>query len=1145
MKRIHSLKARRCAALSLSLLLGQILNLGSICFAKPIPSEVKQGPIQSVQSSVAVLSFEDESGMGASAEFCQTLGEHLTKTFYGVPNRTISPKSVRTKAGMDWTNERLAEFGRKLGVQFVVHPGLVAVSSDKTGGKLTTTRAQVYADIFSVDAATVKRVEAEGVGVQKGNDIAIQLGSADFGSREFHYTSVGQALSKAIDQLAALINQAIGSSEMSPDKRPLPDDTSPYKPPQDSPDVPTEDSESDPGKNGEAQEAQADEELQQLIAQAQECLNGLNAAKDGEKINALIEALRGLTSALEAKAKLLEQGKLSETDQTDQEIDAKEQELQDAVDQSLPQDQPEDLGPSENVSSSAESKFDRVVKYVEFGFSVLEKIFDLRARFRGITQDFGAYQPNADLGEWDTPSEESLEEVNGNVFEDDFAEQASSTFERQDLAEPVVEANENARGPNIVELQVNSWLSAGKVGVATTVVGRRRPVAGAEIIEPDSGATTRTDNSGFFTLRVPARSTKLIVRKGGARVAEVAIHLVRGRATVADIQLSSSGRTAAVQGTRVLPSNVVVNREGRNTGAIRGVIQDAKGQPLPRALVEVRGLAMARTDSKGRFSFTKVPAGLQQLTARASDSESRSEQVRVKFNETVESRMQLSLASRIPKLGDKLITPGAGSVLRGRVTDNQNRPVPGAKISALSAIGSSGAVSVHTRTDGSFEIRDLKPGSYKVLVDKFGLTAASQSVSLRSGSTPPLEFRLKSDSTSPFRPGVEEELARNLGEVRGQVRAKNGSPIPNAWMELKGGKTSPASLQRTNAKGEYVLRALPGRYELRVRAKNYQETSRTVTLQARDPKRENFDLNLNAGTGRDGGGLGNSALTGRVTDMNTRTPISGAIVSVEGRSATTDRAGNYSILNLPVGRHQVKVARSGYSDEARTVDIRAVSTNVNFDLRPAGSRGSSSSGLKSGGESGRERRLYETSQVRGQVTDEKTGRPISGARVTIQGRNDTTDQAGNYVVTDVPLGRYQVSVTRGGYETEKDTVEIRAGSSASRNFRLKSSGGGEGEKRLYETGQLRGRVTDEKTGRPISGARVTIQGRSDTTDQAGNYVVTDVPLGRYQVSVTRRGYDNERDTVEVTASSTAKKNFQLKSAAGSGGKEVPRRTPTH
>ena len=158
MKWIHSVNARRCAALSLSLLLGQILNLGCVCLAKPIASEVKQGPIQSVQISVAVVSFQDESGTGASAEFCQSLGEHLTKSFYSVPNRTFSPKSVHTKAVMEWTTESLSEFGKKLGVQFVVRPGLVAVSSDSGDGKKTRTRAKVYADIFSVKDASLKRV---------------------------------------------------------------------------------------------------------------------------------------------------------------------------------------------------------------------------------------------------------------------------------------------------------------------------------------------------------------------------------------------------------------------------------------------------------------------------------------------------------------------------------------------------------------------------------------------------------------------------------------------------------------------------------------------------------------------------------------------------------------------------------------------------------------------------------------------------------------------------------------------------------------------------------------------------------------------------------------------------------------------------
>ena len=79
-------------------------------------------------------------------------------------------------------------------------------------------------------------------------------------------------------------------------------------------------------------------------------------------------------------------------------------------------------------------------------------------------------------------------------------------------------------------------------------------------------------------------------------------------------------------------------------------------------------------------------------------------------------------------------------------------------------------------------------------------------------------------------------------------------------------------------------------------------------------------------------------------------------------------------------------------------------------------------------------------------------------------------------------------------------------------------------------------MTDEKTGRPISGARVTIQGRSALTNQAGNYVVTDVRLGRSTVSVTRGGYQNERDTVGVRAGGPANKNFQLKSSAGSGEK---------
>jgi hypothetical protein len=272
-----------------------------------------------------------------------------------------------------------------MAARFVVQSGLLAVSSDSDGGKITST-AQVYANLLSVEDAVMKRVEAEGVGARRvGNsDAEIQLESADFRSREFQSTSVGQALSSAIEQLAALIYAEIDSGGGAPDqkfRKLLPDDTAP----QDPTDVQPEGGEDDPSATGEAQEAQADEELQQLIAQAQECLNGMNAVKDKEKINALIEALNGLTSALETKAGLLEEGNITGTDQVDEQIDAQEQELQDAVDRSLPRDQPGDAGPSD-VDRVRGRKFDQAIKYVDFGFSVLEKILNLRARFRGITR---------------------------------------------------------------------------------------------------------------------------------------------------------------------------------------------------------------------------------------------------------------------------------------------------------------------------------------------------------------------------------------------------------------------------------------------------------------------------------------------------------------------------------------------------------------------------------------------------------------------------------------------------------------------------------------------------------------------------------------------------------------------------------------
>jgi hypothetical protein len=76
-------------------------------------------------------------------------------------------------------------------------------------------------------------------------------------------------------------------------------------------------------------------------------------------------------------------------------------------------------------------------------------------------------------------------------------------------------------------------------------------------------------------------------------------------------------------------------------------------------------------------------------------------------------------------------------------------------------------------------------------------------------------------------------------------------------------------------------------------------------------------------------------------------------------------------------------------------------------------------------------------------------------------------------------------------------------------------------------GTVSGTVTDESTGNPVSGARVTVGDATATTGTDGSYSVS-VPVGTYTVSVSDFGYASASDTgVSVTDGGTATENFTL------------------
>lgn len=88
------------------------------------------------------------------------------------------------------------------------------------------------------------------------------------------------------------------------------------------------------------------------------------------------------------------------------------------------------------------------------------------------------------------------------------------------------------------------------------------------------------------------------------------------------------------------------------------------------------------------------------------------------------------------------------------------------------------------------------------------------------------------------------------------------------------------------------------------------------------------------------------------------------------------------------------------------------------------------------------------------------------------------------------------------------------------------------------TGTISGTVTDADSTLAIAGAVVTDGVRSTTTDNDGNYTLTDVPEGDYTVTASATGFETVSQSATVIADETTTVNFALQEATSATGVKV-------
>jgi len=242
---------------------------------------------------------------------------------------------------------------------------------------------------------------------------------------------------------------------------------------------------------------------------------------------------------------------------------------------------------------------------------------------------------------------------------------------------------------------------------------------------------------------------------------------------------------------------------------------------------------------------------------------------------------------------------------------------------------------------------------------------------------------------------------------------------------------------------------------------------------------------------------GSNVIYGRITDLNSGTIVTGALVELAGIRFEADIEGYYSFADISSGSKNITIQKSGYLPVMGLINIPSIgSSSNNFSLEPAG-------------------------MLSGVVRDVETMNGIGSARIEIDDGDFVTysDVIGNYTFDYLPGGDHSVQISKEGYNTKVELITIFTGVNSFLDIAL--------ARPTFEGGSINGRVQDYYTNSSISGAMVTIAGTVGYTNPTGFYQIDMIPIGDYEVEIDHDEYLPQFEQVTIIENENARIDFNL------------------
>lgn len=353
------------------------------------------------------------------------------------------------------------------------------------------------------------------------------------------------------------------------------------------------------------------------------------------------------------------------------------------------------------------------------------------------------------------------------------------------------------------------------------------------------------------------------------------------------------------------------------------------------------------------------------------------------------------------------------------------------------------------------------------------------------------------------------------GTVQGTVTLDGcDGNVEDVYLEVTAGGIS-LGTGYPNSSGNYEINGVQtgnSPYTITATLDNYDSAFGTFDF-ASDPATVN--LTLTAHTGNIGGTVSNEATSNPINDGGLTVELYDADGNLIDTYEDNNNNGNYA-FNVCVGEYYMVYSHNDYINATGENFTLANGDNLDIDFALTPLPGSLS----------------------GKVIDSETSNPVPNAVVTAVDENVTppetlftvvTNASGDYFVSEVPSGTWEIVATSGNHNEGSVAVTIAPNQlTEAADIELTPL-----------PGILEGTVREEGTSELMDNVNVKIHipGQSNPTtitDYTGYYQITDVPVGTYDVTFTKSGYEThtEEDVTIVSLTATTVSPY-LSKVAGS------------